>query len=111
MTAGAICRGCDVRAGFASGRCAVVTGRANGGCGECAVIDLGSSPTGSGLVATFAGCGGRKMGAGFTGCTGSVVAAHTLRADRNILVEQTRIPAGIAPFMAGVAIGNGYASQ
>ena len=65
----------------------VVTGQANGGDVESAVIDFGTDPGAGGLVAAFTVRRGRQVGARFSGGGCAVVATQALAGNGNVLVK------------------------
>ena len=99
---------------FAGGGTAVVATRAHRGRREQTVVRLGTQPGAGRLVAVLAhrlatvDGGGR---AAAQAIAGAQVAGRALGGQRHIGMELPRAPAGIARFVAAVAVGDGYSAQ
>ena len=102
----AVGTGADVVGALARRTAAVVAAGAGSSRAKGAVVGLGATPGGVGLVAAFTtGCS-RQMAAVLVTCNLAVMAARTSRAHAHIGVEFGRRPAGVA-LVAGRAVGTG----
>ena len=92
-----------------------MTACASGRTGEGAVVNFGTTPGAGCLVAALAVArhAGMHSSGGFAGqaVTGAQVAACALGAQGDVLVQQPRVPAGVAGLVATVAVVDHHARQ
>lgn len=93
--------------GRSAGGCsAVMTTGTVGRCRERAVIGFGTQPGGGGFMAGLATCSRQDMVAGLAGRNSTVMATCTPRNHRDINVEFSRRPTGVA-LVTGAAVDRG----
>jgi len=114
VTAHAVHTGRNVRGRFTCCSTAIVATGAIGGTVEQAVVGFGAQPGAGGLMAALthrlavvdSGGGTRRRAK-----VAAQVAAGALGRDRHIGMELPRIPAGVAPLVAAIAVGDRHTTE